>query len=193
MPVRFLTEQQQQRYGRYQDTPTDIQLDRYFHLDDADRRLVRARRGDHNRLGFAVQLSTVRFLGTFLLNPIEVPPNVVDYLAQQLEVNSTSGLSVYLERENTRWEHTDIIQQRYGYQNFSAQPEHWRFIRWLYTRAWVGTEGPSVLFDIATAQLLEQKILLPGVSVLERLVATVRERVAQRVWKLLALLVGWQA
>lgn len=188
MPVRFLTEQQQQRYGRYQDTPTDIQLDRYFHLDDADRRLVRARRGDHNRLGFAVQLSTVRFLGTFLLNPIEVPPNVVDYLAQQLEVNSTSGLSVYLERENTRWEHTDIIQQRYGYQNFSAQPEHWRFIRWLYTRAWVGTEGPSVLFDIATAQLLEQKILLPGVSVLERLVATVRERVAQRVWKLLSRL-----
>ena len=188
MPVRFLTEKQQQRYGRYQGAPTDVQLDRYFHLDDADRRLVRARRGDHNRLGFAVQLSTVRFLGTFLLNPIEVPPNVVDYLAQQLEVNSTSGLSVYLERENTRWEHTDIIQQRYGYQNFSAQPEHWRFIRWLYARAWVGTEGPSVLFDIATAQLLEQKILLPGVSVLERLVASVRERVAHRVWKLLSRL-----
>ena len=188
MPVRFLTVEQQQRYGRYQGTPTNIQLDRYFHLDDADRRLVMARRGDHNRLGFAVQLSTVRFLGTFLANPIEVPSNVVDYLAQQLEIARPSDLYAYLEREPTRWEHAAMIQRRYGYQDFSTQPNHWRFVRWLYARAWVGTEGPSVLFDIATAQLLEQKVLLPGVSVLERLVATVRERVAQRVWKLLSRL-----
>ena len=188
MPVRFLTVEQQQRYGRYQGTPTNLQLDRYFHLDDADRRLVLARRGDHNRLGFAVQLSTVRFLGTFLANPIEVPSNVVNYLAQQLGIRGTSSLSTYLERETTRWEHSDIIQRRYGYRDFSTQPHHWRFVRWLYARAWVGTEAPSVLFDIATAQLLAQKVLLPGVSVLERLVATVRERVAQRVWKSLSRL-----
>ena len=188
MPVRFLTIEQQQRYGRYQGAPTDVQLDRYFHLDDADRRLLRARRGDHNRLGFAVQLGTVRFLGTFLANPIEVPPNVVDYLAQQLEVADTSSLPTYLEREETRWGHTALIKRHYGYQDFTAQPAHWRFIRWLYARAWVGTEGPSVLFDIATTQLLEQKTLLPGVSVLERLVATVRERVSQRGWKVLSRL-----
>jgi len=188
MPVRFLTEEQQQRYGCYLDAPTELQLDRYFHLDDVDRQLIAARRGDHNRLGFAVQLGTVRFLGTFLANPIEVPPNVVNYLAQQLEVASMSSLPTYLEREETRWGHTALIKRHYGYQDFSAQPAHWRFIRWLYARAWVGTEGPSVLFDIATTQLLEQKILLPGVSVLERLVATVRERVSQRVWKVLSRL-----
>jgi len=188
MPVRFLTLEQQQRYGRYPEEPTALQLDRYFHLDDADRQLVRARRGDHNRLGFAVQLSTVRFLGTFLANPLEVPSNVIDYLAQQLQVVDTRDLSAYLERAATRWEHADMIRRHYGYQDFSTQPEHWRFVRWLYVRAWVGTEAPSVLFDIATAQLLGQKILLPGVSVLERLVATVRERVSQRVWKRLSCL-----
>ena len=188
MPVRFLSEEQQQRYGHYQGAPTAIQLDRYFHLDDADRQLVNARRGDHNRLGFVVQLGTVRFLGTFLANPIEVPPNVVDYLAGQLDVTSTVNLSTYIERVTTRWDHAGIIQRHYGYRDFSTQPDHWRFVRWLYARAWVSTEGPSVLFDIATAQLLEQKILLPGVSVLERLVATVRERVSQRVWKLLSRL-----
>ena len=188
MPVRFLTVEQQQRYGRYQGTPNNIQLDHYFRLDDADRRLANARRGDHNRLGFSVQLATVRFLGTFLANPVEVPANVVNYLAQQLDISDVESLALYLERSPTHREHAGLIQRRYGYRDFSAQPEHWRFVRWLYDRAWVGTEGPSVLFDIATTQLLEQKILLPGVSVLERLVATVRERVAQRVWTLLSRL-----
>lgn len=188
MPVRFLTEEQQQRYGRYPGTPTELQLDQYFHLDDVDRQLVAARRGDYNRLGFAVQLGIVRFLGTFLSSPLAVPSTVIDYLAQQLDITDTSNLSAYQERPQTHREHAGVIQRHYGYRDFSDQPGHWRFVRWLYGRAWVGTEGPSVLFDLAIAQLLEQKLLLPGVSVLERLVATVRERVSQRVWKLLSRL-----
>jgi TnpA family transposase len=188
MPVRFLTEEQQQRYGCYLDAPTELQLDRYFHLDDIDRQLIAVRRGDHNRLGFAVQLGTVRFLGTFLSNPLAVPPAVVSYLAQQLDITDISTLSSYRERPQTHREHAGLIQRHYGYRDFSHQPEHWRFVRWLYGRAWVGTEGPSILFDLATAQLLEQKILLPGVSVLERLVATVRERVSQRIWQRLSRL-----
>jgi hypothetical protein len=78
------------------------------------------------------------------------------------------------------------VRSIYGYSNFTDQPGHWRFVRWLYARAWLYNERPSVLFDLATARCIEQKILLPGVSVLTRLVATVRDRASENLWRKLA-------
>ena len=156
MPVEFLTHEQEQRYGRFAAEPSPAQLARFFHLDDDDRALVGQRRGEHNRVGFALQLVTVRFLGTFLPDPTAVPASVLLHVTTQLGVSAATDLHPYRDGE-ARWDHAAEIQRIAGYRDFADQPEHFHLVRWLYTRAWLSPERPSMLFDLATARLVERK------------------------------------
>ena len=175
MPVSFLTAEQKRRYGRYAGEPGPEQLARHFHLDDADRELIGAKRWDHMRLGFAVQLGTVRFLGTFLDDPAGVPAGIAADLARQLGIADPGCLARYRDGR-TCWQHAREIRQRYGYREVTEPAVYFRLSRWLYALCWTGTDRPSVLFDRATAWLVAGKVLLPGASALERLVARIRAR-----------------
>ena len=103
--------------------------------------------GDYNRLGYALQLCTVRFLGTFLADPTAVPRVVIAHLAKQLDIAEPSCLLHYRERPVTRHEHAAEIQRRHNYRDSHEQPQHFHLVCWLYTRAWVSAERSMVLFD----------------------------------------------
>jgi hypothetical protein len=104
MPVSFLSPAQRERYGRYDGDPSAEQLARYFHLDDADRAAVAGKRGEHSRLGYALQLTTARSLGTFLEDLGTVPPSVLQTLRRQLGLSGPDPLCDYVQGEQ-RWAH----------------------------------------------------------------------------------------
>ncbi|MFG2004814.1 DUF4158 domain-containing protein [Spirillospora sp. NPDC048911] len=84
--VDFLTDEEAMAYGRYTGPPSRTDLERVFFLDDEDRVLVDRHRGEHMRLGFSLQLVTVRWVGTFLEDPLDVPGVVLDFVAERLGI-----------------------------------------------------------------------------------------------------------
>ncbi len=188
MAVDFLTDEQKAKYGRYWSDPDETELARYFHLDETDKEFILKRRGTANQLGFALQLTSVRYLGGFLNDLNNVPPSVLLFVEKQLSINNSEALKKYAGRETTKREHKALIRKQYDYHDFNDAAYSFHLSRLLYTRSWISNERPSLLFDFATSWLLQNKILLPGISTLSRLISEIRERAANRLWKRLSAL-----
>lgn len=185
MPLSFLSTDQLSKYGKYNGEPTEEQLARHFYLSPSDLEWISKRRRPYNKLGFALQLCTLKFLGTFLSDPTDVPANVLAYVARQLKIADLGCISKYMDRERTHWEHAEKIKKKLGYQDFHSHPHYFRLVRWLYNKVWLNDERPSVLFDLATSRLIHHKIILPGATVLARLVSRIRNRASEAIYQTL--------
>ena len=85
-------------------------LRKYFTLTASDLEQVEQCRGPINRLGFAVQLCTLRWRGHFLGDTRQVPESVLATIASQLGV-LPMPIEGYPQNEKTRFEHLERIRQ----------------------------------------------------------------------------------
>lgn len=160
--------------------PSPGELEQFFRLDAEALELVRAKRRAATRLGWAVQWGTVRMLGTFLTDdPTAVPVSTVAFVAEQLDVEPEL-FSEYVARSKTAYEHAWEIRDVYGYRDFAAGEGELR--EFLAARVWSSLEGPRALFDRAVVWLVANRVLLPGVSRLARMVVAVRAEENERLY-----------
>jgi len=110
---------------------------------------------------------------------------VIERIATQIKVNDPdSCVSMYMESKQ-RWRHTVEIRSRYSYVEFAEKGCRFRLGRILCALFWAGTDRPGLLFDHAVGWLSTNKILLPGITVLERFVTEIRSRMESRLWRML--------
>ena len=177
MPSRFLSKAERNRLSRFPSEVSDNDCIVYFTLTPADLQLIQQRRGDENYLGFALLLCSLRYLGHFPSTIHQAPKNVIQYVADQLKLLSTS-LKEYAERKETRWEHYPIILEHLGFRRTKASDKK-ELVAWLGARA-LEHDRPTLLLQQACERLYQLRLVRPAITTMEDIVADARRWAEQK-------------
>lgn len=151
------------------DLPTDdASMLRHYTLADDDLEIIHARRRRRNRFGFALQLCALRYPGRLLAPGEVIPLAVTRFLAAQLGMRP-DDLAGYAAREETRHEHLAALREIYGYKMFAGRGAR-DLKAWLEEAAETSRSNEDLARRFVE-QCLETQIILPGITVVERLCA----------------------
>ena len=140
----------------------------YYTLSVRDLATVRQHRGDHNRLGFAVQLCYLRYPGRVLAENETPPAALLGIVAAQLQIQPALW-DEYARRDETRREHLIELQHLYGFEPFTSRK--YREVAQALLPLADQTHHAMVLVRAVIEQLRSQQVIIPPLSVIERLCA----------------------
>ena len=169
----FLSAAERTRLSNFPQEITADDIGRFFTLTADDLMQVDKQRGDHNRLGFAIQLCALRYMGFIPDDLLQPPPVMLRLLAHQLNV-STSDLDTYGQRPQTQSDHLSQVMQYLGYRRTEAE-DLTKLQDWLVERA-LEHDRPTFLLTVAAERLRWDRLLRPGLTTLERIVAGSRQQ-----------------
>ncbi|WP_253345758.1 Tn3 family transposase [Staphylococcus equorum] len=158
---------------------SEFEFTSYYSLSDYDIEVVNRHRRDHNRLGFALQLCILRNPGCTLNSMLDIPDNLIAYVAKQIDVNP-DVFSSYAKRDTTRREHLEEIRQVYGYRNLNNSD--YRTISNDLLKSALENGNTMYLVRTALDLLRKGKIILPVIPTIERMVWLARIRAEKRIF-----------
>ncbi|WP_103380672.1 Tn3 family transposase [Pseudonocardia dioxanivorans] len=161
------------------------ELYRFFRLSPADMAFVDPGRGrgPADRLGLAVALCTLPWLGFVPDEVAAAPPVAVARLAEQLGVDPEVMRS-YGRRAKTRTEHLRLAAQYLGWRQADRLGLK-ELDEFLLARA-MEHDSPSLLFRLACEYLISAKVIRPGPVTVVKRVAHARELARQETFDRLA-------
>ena len=168
MSTSFLTAAERDRWQRFPETIPQDDLAVYFLLSADDQREVNRQREPCNRLGYALQLCTLRYLGFVPTDFTATPEVVVTFVAEQLGM-PPQVLGLY-DNRRTQSEHRRHVRAYLGFR--PATPMDVSALQtWLLARA-LEHDKPTLLLQLACEKLYRERIVRPGVTRLERFVGS---------------------
>ncbi len=182
MPHReLLTESQRLSFQ----TPAsdEREMVRHYTLSSEDLALINRRRGDPNRLGFALMLCYLRFPGRVLQQDEQPPAALCAFVAEQLGLDA-DRFNYYAERDQTRREHVLEIETALGLRPLN-QALYRELAAWLLPTALATDHGPTLAATLLE-ELRTRRIVCPPLAVIERLAGSVRARAQRQLWRRLA-------
>lgn len=180
MGGKWLIDADRDRLSGWPETILERELIEFFTLSEPDLDLIAERRRDANRLGFAIRLCALRFLGFFPRTQSPVPQEVIGFLAGQLAV-PPGDYEAYAARRPTRAEHEGIILTALDFRRQTPQDRHETLV-WLTNRA-LEHDRPLVLLRLVLERLKSSRILRPGLDFLERDIASARQAALELLWE----------
>jgi hypothetical protein len=120
------------------------------------------------RVFIAAQILIVRRIGRLVDDVGIISPKIVNYLNLQLALPPSPSISIP-ERRATYYKHRKEVLEYLGFKKFTKKNQE-KFESWLYKQSSQG-DLPSELLPKAEMYLLSKRIILPGQSVLERMIA----------------------
>lgn len=188
MTTRFLSETQVEQLQGFPSI-SDDELLRHFTLtaDDIDFIAPGRGRDASQRLGIAVQLCTLPWLG-FVPSALATAPAVaVARLATTLSLNP-GVLGEYGDRDQTRSDHLRLVADRLGWKSAPVEgPARQELEQFLLDRA-MEHDSPTLLFNLACEFLISRKTIRPGVVLMTRLVGSARYAAVELTYERVSLL-----
>jgi TnpA family transposase len=174
--VQFPPPQPTARHTRvgFETIPANLsraELFRFFTFPEPDRREIAQCRGESNKIGFALLLGAVRLTGRFIQDFELAPHSLVAHICEQLRLE-TPLILTYPQRQPTRYEHVERIKSYLGLRSFK-QTDNDVVVSHVRERVRAGARLHELMASVE-GMLRERKILLPGVTVLERLIGRAR-------------------
>jgi hypothetical protein len=167
MPAR-IPMTQRQRAALLALPDSEAAVVRHHGLDAEDLAAIGFARTPATRLSYALQLCCLRYPGRHLRTGELLPAIMLDHIAEQVGVDA-GVVADFARRAPTRYDQLAAIKARFGFTDLS-RPARGIMMTWLETEAMAIVDG-RILLDRLLDELRTRRIVIPGISVVERMAA----------------------
>ncbi len=179
----LLTEEQRKEFVEISAHISDLEIARYYTLNQQDITLINQNRRDYNRVGFALQICHIRHLGSICNDINNIPNSIICHICNQLNIQKFDSLKEYGIRRATKSTHIQTIKEVYQYISFEECNDS-KLREYLMEYA-MENDNQLRLMRLAINYLRNNKILVPGITSVEKIIIEIIQESEYKIYEVI--------